>query len=145
MHSSYSYVATSIIMSQHSFNAASLSWCRDPSFMSRQHLRSGYVATLFCIICISVATQKVCLDRGLLPLSLTSYCNLVMMLRHGLLVFVKYLLSRPNFLSRQDYSVFSLLILLRPSLLCSNGTSLLLCGNLCRGLKSLSQRSSAAT
>ena len=32
MHSSDSYVTTSIIISQHSFNAASESWCRDPSF-----------------------------------------------------------------------------------------------------------------
>ena len=32
VHSSNSYVATSIIMSKHSFNAASASWCRDPSF-----------------------------------------------------------------------------------------------------------------
>ena len=32
VHSSNSYVATSIIMWQHSFSAASASWCRDPSF-----------------------------------------------------------------------------------------------------------------
>ena len=32
VHSSNSYVATSIIMPQHSFNAASASWCRNPSF-----------------------------------------------------------------------------------------------------------------
>ena len=36
MHSSDSYVATSIIMSQHSFSAAATSLCRDPSFMLRQ-------------------------------------------------------------------------------------------------------------
>ena len=55
-------------------------------FMSQQHLCLRYVATLSCIICISVATQKVCRDRGLLPLSLTSYCSFVLMLRHDFLV-----------------------------------------------------------
>ena len=55
-------------------------------FMSRQHLCSGYVATLSCIICISVVTQKVCRDRGLLPLSLTSCCSFFSMLRHDFLV-----------------------------------------------------------
>ena len=65
--------------------------------MSRQHLCSGYVATLSCIIYISVATQKVHRDKGLLPRSLTSCCKLVLMLRHGFLVFIKYLLSQPRF------------------------------------------------
>ena len=55
-------------------------------FMSRQHLCSGYVATLSCIICIFVATQKVYRDRGLLPLSLSSYCSFVLMLRPDFLV-----------------------------------------------------------
>ena len=55
-------------------------------FMSRQHLYSNYVATLSCIICISVTTQKVYSDKGLLPLSLTSCCNFVLMLRHDFLV-----------------------------------------------------------
>ena len=54
--------------------------------MSQQHLCLDYVATLSCIIFISVTTQKVCCGRGLLPLSLTSCCNFVMMLRHGFLV-----------------------------------------------------------
>ena len=55
-------------------------------FISRQHLCLGYVTTLSCIICISVATQKVCRDRGLLPLSLTSCCSFSLMLRHEFLV-----------------------------------------------------------
>ena len=55
-------------------------------FKSRQHLYSGYVATLSCIIYISVATQKVYCDRGLLPLSLTSCFSFVLMLRHDFLV-----------------------------------------------------------
>ena len=54
--------------------------------MSRQHLCLCYVATLSCIIRISVATQKVCRDSGLLPLSLTSCCSFVLMLRHDFLV-----------------------------------------------------------
>ena len=72
-------------MSQHSFSAASTSWCRDLSF----HV---VIASLFrlccntvCIICISVVTQKVCHDRGLFPLSLTSCCSFVLMLRHDFL------------------------------------------------------------
>ena len=54
--------------------------------MSRQHLYSGYVATLSCIIYISVVTQKVYRNRGLLPLSLTSCCSFVLILRHDFLV-----------------------------------------------------------
>ena len=54
--------------------------------MSQQHLCSGYVATLSCIICISIATQKVCHDKGLLPMSLPSCCSFVMMLQHDFLV-----------------------------------------------------------
>ena len=55
-------------------------------FMSRKHLYSGYVATLSCIICISIVTQKVYGDRGLLLMSLTSCCSFVLMLRHDFLV-----------------------------------------------------------
>ena len=55
-------------------------------FMSQQHLCSSYVATLSCIFCISIATQKVCRNRGLLPLSLTSCCRFVLILRHDFLV-----------------------------------------------------------
>ena len=65
--------------------------------MSRQHLCSGYVATLSCIICISITTYKVYRDRGLLPLSLTSCCNLVLMSRHDSSMFNLIVLSRPSF------------------------------------------------
>ena len=44
VHSSNSYVATSIIMSQHSFSAASASWCHDPSF----HVATASLFTLCC-------------------------------------------------------------------------------------------------
>ena len=90
VHSSNMYVATSIFVSQHSFSAASTSWCRNPSFhvatvmlicffklMSRPSFSCRdnisvlvLVATLSCIIVISIATQKVCRDRVLTPLSL---------------------------------------------------------------------------
>ena len=86
VHSSNRYVATSIIMSQHNFNAASASWCRDPSFHVAIDLYSGYVVTLFYIFYISVVTQKVYRDRGLLPMSLTSCCSFVLMLRHDFFV-----------------------------------------------------------
>ena len=55
-------------------------------FLLRQYLCLGYVATLSCIICIYVATQKVSHNRGLLPLILTSCCSCALMLRHELLV-----------------------------------------------------------
>ena len=88
-------------MSQHSFNAASASWCRNPSFYV-------VIASLFKLCCNTILYYlHFCHDRGLLPLSLTSCCNLVLMLRHGFLVFVKYLLSR------HDSSVFSLIVLSR--------------------------------
>ena len=94
IHSSNMNVATSILMSQHSFNAASASWCRDQSFhvaivmliyffilMSRPNFSCRdnisvlvLVATLSCIIFISIATQKVCRDRVLSPLSLFPCC-----------------------------------------------------------------------
>ena len=86
MHSSNSYVATSITMLQHSFSAASASWCRDPSF---------YVATtsLFRLCCNIVlyylhfyCNPKFCRDRGLLPLSLTSCFSFILMLRHDFLM-----------------------------------------------------------
>ena len=44
VHSSNSYVATLIIMSQHSFGAASASWCRDPSF----HVTTAPLFRLCC-------------------------------------------------------------------------------------------------
>ena len=44
MHSSYSYVPTSIIMSQHSFSSASSGWCRDPSF----HVATAFLFRLCC-------------------------------------------------------------------------------------------------
>ena len=47
VHSSNSYVASSIIMSQHSFNAASASWCHDPIF----HVMT---ASLFRLCCNTV-------------------------------------------------------------------------------------------
>ena len=83
-------VTTSILMSQHS-------WCCDPSFhvpivmlicffnlMSRPRFSCRHnifllvvVAMLSCIIVISFATQKVCRDRVLLPLSLFPCCNFI--------------------------------------------------------------------
>ena len=90
-------VVTSILMSQHNFSAASASWCRDQSFhvaivmlicffklMSRPSFSCCdnifvlvLVATLSCIIAISVATQKVCRNRVLSPLSMFPCCNFI--------------------------------------------------------------------
>ena len=57
-----------------------------PKFHVATGLCSCYVAILSCISCISVVTQKVCRDRGLLPLSLTSCFGFVLILRHDFLV-----------------------------------------------------------
>ena len=90
-------VATSILMSQHSFSATSASWCRYPAFhviivmlicffklMSRPSFSCRdsisilvLVATLSCIIVISVTTQKVCRDRVLSPLSMFPCCSFI--------------------------------------------------------------------
>ena len=108
-------------------------------FMSRQYLCSGYVATLSCIICISVATQKICYDRGLLPLSLTSCCIFVLVLRHDFLVLSIFSIAT-QFSCRDNYSsVFSLLVLSRPSLLCRDMTSLHFCYDLCHDLEVVSR------
>ena len=97
VHSSNMYVATSIFMSQHSFNAASASWCRDQSFHVATVMLICFfklmwlpcfschdsisvlvlVATLSFIIVISVTTQKVCCDRVLSPLSLFPCCSFI--------------------------------------------------------------------
>ena len=84
MHSSNSYVSTSCrnIISVQLLQVSVMTQV----FMSRQHFYSGYVATLSCIICISVMTQKVYRDRGLLPLSLTSCYSFALMLQHEFLV-----------------------------------------------------------
>ena len=97
VHSSNMNVTTSILLSQHSFNAASASWCRNESFhvatviliyffklMSRPSFSCRdnifvlvLITTLSYIIVISVVTQKVYHDRVLSPLSLFPYCSFI--------------------------------------------------------------------
>ena len=97
VHSLNMNVATSILLSQHSFSAAFASWCHDqsfhvttvmlicffklmsrPSFSYRDNISiMVLVATLSCIIVILVATQKASHNRVLLPLSLFSYCSFI--------------------------------------------------------------------
>ena len=53
-----SYVATSTILLQQSFYAASLNCCRNRVFMSRQHFCFGSCCNIvFCIIRISIVTE----------------------------------------------------------------------------------------
>ena len=63
-----------------SFSAAFVSWCRDPSF----HV----VTTSLFRLCFNIVLYHLhfCHDKGLLPLSLTSCCSFVLMLRHDFLV-----------------------------------------------------------
>ena len=74
---SNSYVATSIIMSQRSFSAASASQCREQSF----HVATASLSRLCCntvlYYCHLGRDQKVYRNRVLLPLSLTSFCSFV--------------------------------------------------------------------
>ena len=104
-----SYVATSTILLQQSFYAASSNWCRDPVFMSLQHFYFGSCCnTVSCIVRISVTTQKVCHERVLSSLNLISCCSFILMLQHGLLVFSIFDVTIQFVMSRQDFSVFSL-------------------------------------
>ena len=100
--------------------------------MSRQHLCSGYVTTLSCIFYISVVTQKVCHDRGLLPLSLTSFCSFVLMLRHDFLVLLIFVV--PTKFSCRDKT---LLCIAYP--LCRDPVCYVAIALLCIMLKPLSQ------
>ena len=83
-------------------------------FILRQHLCSGYVATLSSIICISVMTQKVCCDRGLLPLSFTSCCSFVMMLRHGFLVLLIFAVATRLFCVQLNRYVTTQFVMSQP-------------------------------
>ena len=122
MHSSNSYVATSIIMSQHSFSAASASWCHDPSFhvmttslfklccnivLYYQHFcrdpeslsRQRLVATELDFLVLSifaVATQFSCHNNTLLCLAYSFCRDLVCYVTTTLLCIVLKSLSRPR-------------------------------------------------
>ena len=129
MHSSNSYVATSIIMSQHSFSAAFVSWCRDSVFLVATMMLSYFfklvwrpsfsyrdsisvlvlVATLSCIIVISIATQKVYRDRVMSPLSLFPLLQLHFFIATWTFVFGMFCMSRPQYvMSRRHFSVCSI-------------------------------------
>ena len=124
VHSSNIYVATSIIMSQHSFSAASTSWCRDPSF----HVA---IASLFRLCCNTVLYYPhFCRDLESLSRQrhVATELDCLSQLRFDvatwLLGVVNICCRDPVFMSRQDSSVSSLLVLSRPSLLCHDRTSL---------------------
>ena len=94
-------------------------------FLSRQHFCYGYVATLYCIIVISIATQKVCRDRVLPPLSLFPCCSFIFYVATWTFVLGMFCMSRPQYvMSRQHFSacsIFScrdLIFLVATSLFC---------------------------
>ena len=125
MHSSNSYVATSITMSQHSFSAASTSWCRDPSFhvATRSLFRLCYNTVLYYLRFYrdpeSLSRQRLVateLDFLLQPCSDVAT---------WLLGVVNICFRNPVFMSRQDSSVFSLIVLSLPNLFYRDRTSLL--------------------
>ena len=124
------YVTTSIFMSQYSFSAAYASWCHDQSFhvatvmlicFFKLMLRPSFscrdsisilviVATLFCIIVILVATQKVYRDRVMSPLSLFLCRNLIFYVATLTFVLGMFYMSQPQYvMSRQHFSACSII------------------------------------
>ena len=124
MHSSNSYVATSIIMSQHSFSATSASWFRDPSF----HVAITSLSRLCCDIVLYYL--HFCRDleslsrQRLVSTELDFLLQLCSDVATWLLGVVNICCRDLVFMSRQDSSMLSLIVLLRPSLLCRDKTSL---------------------
>ena len=111
VHSSNIYVATSIIMSQHSFTAASASWCGDLSF----HVAT---ASPFRLCCNTVLYyHHFCRDleslsrQRLVATKLDFLLQLCFEVATLLLGFVNNYCRDPNFMSLQDYYVFSLLVM----------------------------------
>ena len=100
--------------------------------MSRQHLCLGYVAPLSCITCISIVTQKVCHNRGLLPLSLTSCCNFVMTLRHDFLMMSIFAIAT-------QFSCRDKTLMCSTYSFCHDPVCYVMTGLLCLVLKSLSR------
>ena len=106
MHSSNSYVATSIIMSQHSFSVASSSWCRDPSFL---------VATTFLFwFCCNTVLYYCHLGGDPKKSVVTEFC------RHlaYFLVAASFLMLRPKFLRYGCFACHN------PNMLCRDNTFL---------------------
>ena len=92
--------------------------------MSRQHFYFGSCCNnVSCIVRISVATKKVRRNRVLSPLNLISCWSFILMLRHGLLVLLMFAVATQFFMSRHDFSVFSLSLCCDP--VCYTATRLL--------------------
>ena len=95
-----------------------------PKFSSRDNIScSGYVANFSYIICLSVVTQKLYRYRGLLPLSLTSCCSFILMLRHDFLVLSIFSIAT-QFSCRDKTLLFSAYSFCR-NLVCYVATALL--------------------
>ena len=95
------------------------------------------VATLSCIIVISVATQKVCRDRVLLPLSLFPYCSFIFDAATWIFVLgmfcmsrTQYVMSRPSFSGRDITFLPSTYFRVAAHISCSDWT-FLCSANLC--------------
>ena len=124
VHFSNSYVATSIIMSQHSFSAASVSYCCDPGF----HVMTTSLFRLCCNIVLyylhfyrdpeSLSRQRLVATVLDFLLQLRSYVATC------LLDVVNVCCRDLVFMLREGSSVFNLLVLLKHSLLCRDRTFL---------------------
>ena len=80
------FVATLTIMLQHCFCAAS-SNCVATQFLCRDSISVGSCCNnVSFIVCIPVATRKVCHNRVLSLLNLFSCCSFILMLQQSLLV-----------------------------------------------------------
>ena len=118
VHSSNSYVATSIINLQHIFSAASTSWCCDLSF----HVAT---ASLFKLCCNTVLyylhfyRDPESLSRQrIIAIELVFLLKLCSNIATWLLGVVNICCRDPVFMPQQDSSVFSLIVMSQPSLLC---------------------------
>ena len=118
-----SYVATSTIVSRQYFCVASLNWCHDPIFMSRQHVCLVLVATMFLV-----------LSTFMSPINLISCFNFILILRHSLLVLSMFSVAT-QFLCRDRTFLYSAYICVVTQFIMSRQDLSSLCWNLRRDIE----------
>ena len=96
-----------------------------PSFSYRDSIYVlVLIVTLSCIIVISVATQKVCRDRVMSPLSLFPCCRFIIYVVKAFLLGM-FCMSRPQYvMPRQRFFYMWHIFLSRPSFFCPDITCL---------------------
>ena len=87
---------------------------RPSFFVATAFLFGFYCNNVSYIISISIAARKIFRYRVLSPLNLISCYSFILILRHSLLVLSMFVIRDPVFMSRQDFSVFSLSLCRNP-------------------------------